>query len=155
MTELDSSARFDGRFESYLRYRPRYPQKIITFLQKQIGLTGSWRVADVGSGTDFLAERFVELGCEVTGVEPNSTMREAGDKYLYLGPISRASALIFLCASAVRPATRVVRQKAVGPNRTAPEGRIASFPVRDETLLGSTEMKTERMAVAESPCIPV
>ncbi len=82
MTELNSSARFDGRVESYLRYRPRYPQEIIPFLQRQIGLTGDWRVADVGSGTGFLAERFVELGCDVTGVEPNSAMREAGDKYL-------------------------------------------------------------------------
>lgn len=71
MTELVSSTRFDGRVESYLRYRPRYPQEIIPFLQKQIGLTCSWRVADVGSGTGFLAERFVELGCDVTGVEPN------------------------------------------------------------------------------------
>lgn len=82
MTELDSSTRFDGLVESYLRYRPRYPQEIIPFLQKQIGLTCSWRVADVGSETGFLAERFVELGCDVTGVEPNSAMREAGDKYL-------------------------------------------------------------------------
>ena len=82
MKTLDASARFNGRVENYLRYRPRYPQEIIPFLQREIGLTGDWRVADVGSGTGFLAERFVELGCDVTGVEPNTAMREAGDSYL-------------------------------------------------------------------------
>ncbi len=82
MTTPDSSARFSGRVENYLRYRPRYPREIIPFLQREIGLESSWRVADIGSGTGFLAERFVELGCEVTGVEPNGAMREAGDTYL-------------------------------------------------------------------------
>ena len=36
-------------------------------------------MADVGSGTGFMAERFVEFGCDVTGVEPNADMRQAGD----------------------------------------------------------------------------
>ena len=82
MTTPDSSTRFSGRVENYLRYRPRYPREIIPCLQREIGLDSSWRVADIGSGTGFLAERFMELGCEVTGVEPNGAMREAGDRYL-------------------------------------------------------------------------
>ena len=82
MTTPTSSDRFSGRVGNYLRYRPRYPQKIIPFLQRQIGLDSNWQVADIGSGTGFLAERFVELGCDVTGVEPNAAMREAGDRYL-------------------------------------------------------------------------
>ena len=82
MTTPDSSVRFNGRAENYLRYRPGYPQAIIPFLQREIGLASDWRVADVGSGTGFLAEPFVELGCDVTGVEPNAAMREAGDRYL-------------------------------------------------------------------------
>ena len=82
MTTPVSSARFNGRVENYLKYRPRYPGEIIPFLQREIGLDCSWRVADIGSGTGFLAERFVELGCEVVGVEPNRAMREAGDRYL-------------------------------------------------------------------------
>ena len=82
MTTPDSSARFNVRVENYLRYRPRYPREIIPFLKREIGLDSSWRVADIGSGTGFLAERFVELGCEVVGVEPNGAMREAGDSYL-------------------------------------------------------------------------
>ena len=82
MTRPDSSVRFNGRVENYLRYRPRYPREIIPFLQREIGLDSGWQVADIGSGTGFLAERFVEIGCEVTGVEPNGAMRDAGDRYL-------------------------------------------------------------------------
>ena len=83
MTTRDASARFNGRVDNYLRYRPRYPQDIIPFLRRDIGLAEDWRVADIGSGTGFLAERFVEFGCDVTGVEPNAAMRQAGDHYLY------------------------------------------------------------------------
>ncbi len=82
MTALGSSARFDGRVDNYLKYRPRYPQGIIPFLKREIGLAEDWLVADIGSGTGFLAERFVEFGCDVTGVEPNAAMRLAGDDYL-------------------------------------------------------------------------
>lgn len=82
MTPPESSSRFNGRVENYFRYRPRYPQEIIPFLQEEVGLDSDWRVADIGSGTGFLAERFVDLGCDVTGVEPNKAMREAGKSYL-------------------------------------------------------------------------
>ena len=82
MTTPASSARFNDRVENYLRYRPRYPREIIPFLKREIGLDSSWRVADIGSGTGFLAEQFVEFGCEVVGVEPNGAMREAGDRNL-------------------------------------------------------------------------
>ena len=71
----DTSTRFDGRVQNYLRYRPRYPADIIPFLQREMGLSNSWQVADIGSGTGFPAERFVELGCNVVGVEPNAAMR--------------------------------------------------------------------------------
>ena len=80
---LETSARFDGRVQNYLRYRPRYPRQIIPFLHRKIGLSRDWRVADIGSGAGFLAERFVDLGCEVVGVEPNAAMRAAGDQYLH------------------------------------------------------------------------
>ena len=82
MTTPESSSRFNGRVENYLRYRPRYPREIIPFLQGEIGLDSDWRVADIGSGTGFLAERFVDFGCDVTGVEPNAAMRAAGESHL-------------------------------------------------------------------------
>ena len=80
---LESSARFDGRVQNYLRYRTRYPRQINPFLHRKIGLSRDWRVADIGSGTGFLAKRFVDLGCEVVGIEPNAAMRAAGDQYLH------------------------------------------------------------------------
>ena len=82
MTGLNSTARFTARAENYLKYRPRYPRAVIPLLQKEIGLSRDWQVADIGSGTGFLAELFVDLGCDVVGVEPNQAMRQAGDLYL-------------------------------------------------------------------------
>ena len=35
-------------------------------------------MADVGFGTGLLAERFLDVGCRVVGVEPNDAMRRAG-----------------------------------------------------------------------------
>jgi ubiquinone/menaquinone biosynthesis C-methylase UbiE len=43
-------------------------------------------VADIGSGTGLLAVRFLELGCQVYGVEPNLEMRQAGENYLSAFP---------------------------------------------------------------------
>ena len=39
-------------------------------------------MADIGSGTGFLARLFLEVGNEVYGVEPNAPMREAGERLL-------------------------------------------------------------------------
>jgi SAM-dependent methyltransferase len=39
-------------------------------------------VADVGSGTGFLTELFLENGNPVFGIEPNREMREAGERLL-------------------------------------------------------------------------
>lgn len=74
--------RFNNRVDYYVRYRPRYPQAIIPYLQQAIGLSTDSVIADVGSGTGFLAERFLQLGCMVYAVEPNLDMREAAEKLL-------------------------------------------------------------------------
>ncbi len=74
--------RFSNRAETYLKYRPHYPPEIIGLLEREAGLTPSWRIADLGSGTGFLSERFLENGNTVYGVEPNGPMRETGEQYL-------------------------------------------------------------------------
>jgi ubiquinone/menaquinone biosynthesis C-methylase UbiE len=61
-------------------------------LQKQIGLTPSWKVADIGSGTGFSAEPFLENGNSVTGVEPNQEMRAAAENLLARWPNFRSIA---------------------------------------------------------------
>jgi SAM-dependent methyltransferase len=39
-------------------------------------------MADIGCGTGLLARVFLEFGCDVTGVEPNPEMRQAGERLL-------------------------------------------------------------------------
>src|ERR1043165_7683213 len=79
---LDPTKRFSHRVENYLKYRPRYPREIIPLLKKDCGLTRDSLVADIGSGTGFLAELFLQSGNRVIGVEPNAQMRAAGDRLL-------------------------------------------------------------------------
>ena len=78
----DSVSRFLDRAQNYLAYRPRYPQAILPSLQEKIGLSPQWTVVDVGSGTGFLAEVFLQNGNRVIGVEPNAEMRQAGETHL-------------------------------------------------------------------------
>ena len=81
-TPVDSTQRFGDRVQDYVRYRPRYPRELIPLLQQRIGLQPSWVVADIGSGTGFSAEPFLELGNTVYGIEPNDEMRAAGEQLL-------------------------------------------------------------------------
>ncbi len=82
----DPTTRFTDRVANYVKYRPRYPQAIVGFLREACALTESSVVADVGSGTGFLAELFLENGNTVFGIEPNDAMREAGEGYLAAFP---------------------------------------------------------------------
>ena len=79
---LDPTKRFSNRVDNYLRYRPRYPPEIIPLLNKECGLTPDSLIADIGSGTGFLAELFLRNGNRVLGVEPNAEMRAAGEQLL-------------------------------------------------------------------------
>lgn len=74
--------RFANRVDHYVRYRPRYPQAIVDFLRTAVGLATDAVVADIGSGTGFLSELFLQNGNRVLGVEPNAEMRAAGDALL-------------------------------------------------------------------------
>jgi SAM-dependent methyltransferase len=78
----DSTQRFSSRVTDYARYRPGYPPQILQILKAECGLTGSSAVADVGSGTGFLAKVFLENGNRVYGIEPNREMREEGERFL-------------------------------------------------------------------------
>jgi SAM-dependent methyltransferase len=80
---LNPTTRFSNRVENYVRYRPGYPDEIVTLLQHECGLTKDSVIADIGSGTGKLAELFLKSGCHVFGVEPNKEMREAGERMDY------------------------------------------------------------------------
>lgn len=74
--------RFSDRVENYVRYRPSYPQEIITLLQREAALTPQSIIADIGSGTGISAELFLRAGNVVHAVEPNREMREAAERLL-------------------------------------------------------------------------
>lgn len=82
MTHLDSKRVFSSRVDNYIKYRPGYPMEVIDTLVRECGLSPNWHVADIGSGTGLLTRLFLDLGCAVTGVEPNDEMRFAGEQVL-------------------------------------------------------------------------
>jgi ubiquinone/menaquinone biosynthesis C-methylase UbiE len=80
---MDTLNRFSNRVENYIKYRPDYPEGIITFLLEQDVLNNSSVIADIGSGTGISAELFLKNGNIVYGVEPNKEMREAAERLLH------------------------------------------------------------------------
>jgi SAM-dependent methyltransferase len=86
LMSIDPTLRFTDRVGSYALYRPSYPAEIVALLQKDCGMTGESRIADIGCGTGLLAELFLKAGCEVVGVEPNAGMRESGIRQLAAYP---------------------------------------------------------------------
>lgn len=82
MAILDSTTRFSSRVANYVRYRPGYPPDVLQTLKSECGLTSVAVIADVGSGTGFLAKLFLENQNRVYGIEPNKEMREAGETVL-------------------------------------------------------------------------
>ena len=79
---VQPTQRFSTRVENYLKYRPGYPPELLDVLRRHCGLTPAWVVADIGSGTGFLAELFLRNGNRVFGIEPNPEMRAAGETFL-------------------------------------------------------------------------
>jgi SAM-dependent methyltransferase len=79
---VNSTQRFSNRVENYVKYRPRYPQGIIETLAAECGFGPDSAIADIGSGTGFLAELFLQNGNRVFGVEPNREMRQAGERLM-------------------------------------------------------------------------
>src|SRR5579883_2133151 len=78
----NSKERFTKTVQDYIKYRPSYPNEIVQVLIDECGLTKDKVIADIGSGTGFLSKLFLDYGCVVYGVEPNQSMREAGEDYL-------------------------------------------------------------------------
>src|SRR3990170_330018 len=79
---LTPTARFSNRADNYVKYRPGYPPIITPFLEQQLGLQKSFRIADIGSGTGLFAEALLQKGYEVVCIEPNEDMRKAAETRL-------------------------------------------------------------------------
>lgn len=79
---MDSKERFSDRVENYIKFRPGYPDDVITFLRSENLLNDQSVIADIGSGTGISAELFLRNGNTVYGIEPNKEMREAAELLL-------------------------------------------------------------------------
>ncbi len=75
-------ASFTGRVEEYAKYRPGYPEQIVSLLESKIEFDQSKDIADVGCGTGKLSRVFLNNGNLVFGVEPNDEMRMKSEKLL-------------------------------------------------------------------------
>lgn len=86
----DSTARFSNRVENYERYRPRYPDWIVTLARERLALPVGAPVADIGSGTGLSSAPFLEAGHPVFAVEPNQAMRACAEAKYRAIPIFRS-----------------------------------------------------------------
>ena len=82
LTELNSKGRFSSRVQNYAKYRPSYPNDIISYLEEAIELNEKSIIADIGSGTGISAKLFLDNGNTVYSVEPNQDMRQAAENLL-------------------------------------------------------------------------
>ena len=78
----DSTQRFTDRVADYVKYRPSYPQEVVSFLHETCGVAPSAQVADIGAGTGISARLFLDAGHPVVAVEPNQAMRAAANAWL-------------------------------------------------------------------------
>lgn len=79
---MKSTERFGNRVDDYVRWRPGYPAELAPWLMNRCGLIAGDPAADIGSGTGLFTRELLLQGLQVTGVEPNAPMREAGDHFL-------------------------------------------------------------------------
>ncbi len=82
MPASNATSRFSDRVEKYVLYRPGYPPQVLQALQAECGLAPSHVMADIASGTGLWTRILLENGNRVCGVEPNTEMREAGERLL-------------------------------------------------------------------------
>jgi len=82
MPASNATSRFSDRVENYIRYRPGYPPEALRVLKDGCGLRPEHEVADIASGTGIWTRMLLENGNRVFGVEPNTEMRQAGERLL-------------------------------------------------------------------------
>ncbi len=78
----NSTTRFSDRVDNYIKYRPHYPQEVITYLKENKIINENFIAADIGSGTGISAELFLPHVKKLFAIEPNKEMREAAERLL-------------------------------------------------------------------------
>ena len=82
MPAANATSRFSDRVENYVRYRPGYPWDVLRVLENDCRLAPHHVIADIASGTGIWSRMLLENGNHVFGVEPNTEMRQAGERLL-------------------------------------------------------------------------
>lgn len=82
MPASNATSRFSDRVENYVRYRPGYPREALQVLKDACGLAPHHLIADLASGTGIWTRTLLKNGNKVFGVEPNTEMRQAGERLL-------------------------------------------------------------------------
>ncbi|MBU3143815.1 class I SAM-dependent methyltransferase [Clostridium sp. CF012] len=82
LEELNPKKRFSSRTNNYAKYRPGYPNEIISYLIEFTGLSKTSVIADIGSGTGICTKTFLDNGNTVYAVEPNEDMRQVAEHLL-------------------------------------------------------------------------
>lgn len=77
-----STSRFSNRVENYIKYRPSYPEEIISYFLNEGILKPGYVIGDIGSGTGISSEIFLKEDYRVICIEPNKEMREAAERLL-------------------------------------------------------------------------
>lgn len=75
----DPADRFSDRVDDYERFRPGYPPALTAWLRDHDALPPHAVVADIGAGTGLSSVPFLDAGCTVFAVEPNTAMRAAAE----------------------------------------------------------------------------
>ena len=79
---IDSRERFTDRVENYTRFRPGYPDDLVTALFADPADGATAVIADIGSGSGIFTRKLLERGARVYAVEPNAAMRIAAERDL-------------------------------------------------------------------------
>lgn len=73
---------FNSNARGYDRYRPTYPAALYQAIGAYQPLTADSRVLEIGIGTGQATTPFLELGCQVTAIDPGEELiRFVSDKY--------------------------------------------------------------------------
>ncbi len=73
----EPTKRFTGLVDKYVKYRPTYPQEVITYLKNECNLSDDSFIADIGAGTGIFTALLLNQHYSVIAVEPNNDMRQA------------------------------------------------------------------------------
>jgi SAM-dependent methyltransferase len=77
-----NTERFSDRVADYVKYRPSYPQALMSFFRNDLKIPEGSKIADIGSGTGIFSKLLLKEHYEVYGVEPNSQMKAAAESLL-------------------------------------------------------------------------